>query len=132
MSFLEIFLSIHGLVFLSSWLIGGRWLRQQPSFKLKLARLLLVSCVLSPLIVHCINPIKKNNRPKYLSFATVQEYINQPILKTEPSQWSDESAIALTMPEIKYCQLLYALWALLIGFRAYRLLSGLARLKGIL
>lgn len=38
MLFLEILLGIHCLLLVSSWVIGGRWLLNQPSFKLKLAR----------------------------------------------------------------------------------------------
>jgi hypothetical protein len=57
MLFIEIILSIHCLLLLSSWVVAGPKLMKQPSFKLTLVRLLLVSCVISPLIVHGITPI---------------------------------------------------------------------------
>ena len=64
MLFIEILLSIHCLIFISSWFIGSQRLACQPSFKLKLARFLLVSCVISPLIVHCVNPLES---PHFIS-----------------------------------------------------------------
>jgi beta-lactamase class D len=132
MLFIEILLSIHCLLFLSSWLISRRWFSGQPSFKLKLARLLLVSCVVSPLIVHCINPTHKPERFNYVSFDALQEYVNQPILKEAPSQFTRESVSTFTMNNIKYYQLFYVMFGLLILFRGYHLLSGLSSLKSLL
>ena len=82
MLFLEILLSIHCLLLVSSWFIGGHWLSNQPSFKLKLARFLLISCVISPLMVHCIKTNQKLDQHHYASIDALQEYVNQPILNT--------------------------------------------------
>ncbi len=132
MVFLEIFLSIHVLLWMSSWLIGGRWFAHQPSFKLKLARFLLVSCVLSPLLVHFINPIDKPERLNYVSFDTLQEYVNQPVLHAGPSSLTSESSTVLTMSTIKYYQLFYMVLGLLILLRAYPVLVSLGRLRAML
>lgn len=91
MLFLEILLSIHCLLLVSSWAIGGRWLMNQPSFKLKLARFLLLSCVISPLIVHCVNSNQKPEQHHYVSIDALQEYVNQPILMSKPSQETPKS-----------------------------------------
>jgi len=53
---LEIFVGIHALLALSAVCIGGSWLFYQPSYKLSILRLMLVSCVLSPLAVHWLQP----------------------------------------------------------------------------
>lgn len=132
MLFLEILLSIHCLLLLSSWLVGGRWLAKQPSFKLKLARLLLVSCVISPLLIHCINPIQKPERLKYVSLDALQEYVSQPILKTEQSGFTRESEAALTISNISYCQVFCMIFCLLILFRSYRVLLDLGKLRSML
>lgn len=105
MLFIEILLSIHCLLWVSSWIIGTRWLTNQPSFKLKLARFLLVSCIVSPLIVQCINTTQKMERFNYVSFDAVQEYAKQPILKTEPLSIIRESASAFATSNINYLQL---------------------------
>ncbi|CEG58391.1 M56 family metallopeptidase [Legionella fallonii] len=132
MLFIEILLSIHCLLWGSSWFIGGRWLTQQPSFKLKLMRLLLVSCVFSPLIVHCINPTYKPERLNYVSFDTLQEYVNQPIIKAEPDQFIRESKSTLTMDNVSYYQLFCVLFCLFILFQGYKLLSSLGGLRAML
>ena len=132
MLFLEILLSIHCLLLLSSWLVGGRWLAKQPSFKLKLARLLLVSCVISPLLIHCINPIQKPERLQYVSLDALQEYVSQPILKTEQSGFTRESEAALTISNISYCQVFCMIFCLLILFRSYRVLLDLGKLRSML
>lgn len=132
MLFIEILLSIHCLLLVSSWFIGGRWLTNQPSVKLKLVRLVLVSCVISPLIVHCINPTQKPERLKYVSLDALQEYVNQPILKTEPLGFTRESVPALTISNVSYCQLFYVMFCLLILVRGYRVLLGLGKLRSML
>lgn len=131
MLFLEILLSIHCLLLVSSWVIGGRWLANQPSFKLKLARLLLVSCVISPLIVHCINRSPELEQQHYVSF-DVQEYVNQPILKAESSLRAPESTATLLMNNMSYCQLIYLVFALLILLRSYQVLSAMRHLRTLL
>ncbi|HAT1867322.1 M56 family metallopeptidase [Legionella pneumophila] len=129
MLFLEILLSIHCLLLISSWLVGRPWLAKQPSFKLKLARLLLVSCVISPLVVHCISHREKPERLHYVSLDALQEYVNQPILKTESLVFTPESLPALTISSMSYCQLFYVMFGLLILFRVYRVLKGLGNLR---
>lgn len=99
--------SIHILLWMSSWLIGGRWLSEQPSLKLKLARFLLVSSVLSPLIVHCINPSYKPERLNVVSFDSLQEYVNQPLVSATSSSLTNQSTAKLSMGTIKYYQLVY-------------------------
>lgn len=132
MLFLEILLSIHCLLLLSSWLIGGRWLANQPSFKLKLARFLLVSCVISPLIVHCINTTQKSERHHYTSIDALQEYVNKPILIAKPSQEISESETNFSVVNTSYFQLFYIVFFLLILFRSYKVVLGLSRLKTML
>ncbi|CAM2876732.1 cell division protein FtsI/penicillin-binding protein 2 [Legionella steigerwaltii] len=132
MLFIEILLSIHCLLLVSSWLIGSRWLTNQPSFKLKLARFLLVCCVVSPLIVHCVSFNQKLERHNYISFDALQEYANQPILKEEPAQFAGESVTAVTLGNVNYRQLFYVLFCFIILLRAYQVLSGLGSLRSLL
>lgn len=132
MLFIEILLSIHCLLLISSWFIGGRWLTKQPSFKLKLARFLLISCVVSPLIVHCVSFNQKPEHHNYVSFDVLQEYINQPILKEKTTQRAQASAPSLTLGNVSYCQLFYLLFCLITLFRAYHVLSGLRGLRALL
>lgn len=132
MLFLEILLSIHCLLLMSSWLIGRSWLAKQPSFKLQLARILLVSCVISPLVIHSISHPKKPERLHYVSLDALQEYVNQPILKTEPSRFTLEAVPTLTITKMSYCQLFYLMFGLLILFRVYQLYIGLGHLRFML
>lgn len=132
MLFIEILLSIHCLLLVSSWFIGGRRLANQPSFKLKLVRLLLVSCVISPLLVHCINPTQKPERLHYVSLDGLQEVVNQPILKTESLGFTRKSVPASTISNISYYQLFYVMFCLLILVRGYRVLLGLGNLRSML
>jgi beta-lactamase regulating signal transducer with metallopeptidase domain len=132
MLFLEILLSIHCLLLVSSWIIGARWLANQPSFKLKLARFLLVSCVISPLIAHCINSDQKPERHHYTSIDALQEYVNQPIFKAKSSQETSESEITFSISNTSYFQLFYAVFCLLIVFRSYKVLLSLGGLRTLL
>jgi beta-lactamase regulating signal transducer with metallopeptidase domain len=132
MLFIEILLSIHCLLILSSWLISRPWLRTQPSFKLKLARLLLVSAVISPFLIHCINPAKKPERAHYLALDALQDYVSQPILMIGSKEIVQKSLRAFTLNKVSYCQLFYLIFSLLILFRSYQLLSSLGYLRGIL
>ncbi|AUH72396.1 M56 family metallopeptidase [Legionella sainthelensi] len=132
MLFIEILLSIHCLLWVSSWIIGTRWLLNQPSFKLKLARFLLVSCIVSPLIVHCINPTQKMERFNYVSFDAVQEYVTQPILKVESSDSTQESASAFTISNMNYLQLFSIIFCLFILGRGYHLGLGLYHLRSMI
>ncbi len=132
MLFLEILLSIHCLLLVSSWVIGGRWLANQPSFKLKLARFLLVSCVISPLIVHCVNNNQKTERHYYASIDALQEYVNQPILISKSSQETPELKNTFSISNTSYFQLFYVVFCLLLLFRSYKVLLSLGRLRALL
>ena len=113
-------------------MINGRWFVNQPSFKLKLARILLVSCVISPLIVHCISKNQKPEQHHYASIDALQEYVSQPILKAKPSQETPESETTFSIGNTSYFQLFYLLFGLLILFRSYRLLFSLGSLRALL
>nr|UVT38006.1 hypothetical protein cemce18_00002 [uncultured bacterium] len=132
MLFIEILLSIHCLLLASSWLISRPWWVKQPSFKLKLARLLLISCVISPLLVHCISLSPTPEKLHYISLDVLQDYANQPILKGVPASLSQRSASEFALSAISYSQLFCLLFTLFIAFRAYQLLSGLAQLRLLL
>ena len=129
MLFIEILLSIHCLLLVSSWFIGSGWLLNQPTFKLKLLRLLLVSCVISPLLVHCITPTQKQERLNSISLDALQKYVNQPILKTRPLGPTSQAESSQTMITPSYGQLILLIFCALLLFRAYRLVSGLNNLR---
>lgn len=132
MLFIEILLSIHCLIFISSCLIDSRWLTKQPSFKLKLARFLLVSCVVSPLIVHCLHLDPKPAHYKYISMDAFKEYVNLPALKAESIESSGIVKSAAVDQYIPSYQLLYVVFFLLIAFRIYRVLVDLSKLRVML
>ena len=132
MLFMEIFFSIHCLLFLSSWLIKRSWLKAAPSFKLKVARLLLISCILSPVAVHCLRHAEKPLIAKFVSFDVMQEYANQPILKPKQSVSTLQSEPLSTMTEINYWQLLFILLCIMAFFRGYHFVANLKKLNTIL
>lgn len=132
MLFLEILVSIHCLLFISSRFIRSSWLKKHPSFKLKLIRFLLVSCVLSPLIVHCIKPAERTERLHYFSLDSLQNYVNQPILKTKSLEFAQQSTSTLAIDQISYRQLFYIIFCLLILIRAYRIVSSMKNLRALL
>ncbi|BCZ97228.1 TPA: cell division protein FtsI [Legionella pneumophila] len=129
MLIIEIILTIHCLLFLSSLFIGRAWLANKPSFKLKLLRFLLASCIISPIIVHCVDSDQKPERKNYVSFDALQQYAKHPIFKTESSKFNHGSPSAFTSMNVNYCQLLSMMFFLIVLFRSYHLLSGLGRLK---
>lgn len=132
MLFIEIILSIHCLLLVSSWCIGGQRLADKPSFKLKLMRLLFVSCVISPLIVHCIKPTQKPEQLHYVSLDALQEYVRQPILKTEAIEFAHKTIPALTISNLSYSQLFFVMFCLFILVRSYRVWLSLSNLKSML
>jgi beta-lactamase regulating signal transducer with metallopeptidase domain len=132
MLFLEILLSIHCLLFISSWIIGSHWLMNQPSFKLKLARFLLVSCVVSPLVVHCVNNNEKLKQNHYASFDTLQNYVNQSLSKIKPSQEAHETEAIVTSGNTSYFQLFWVVFCLLIMYRSYKVVMSLNNLRVLL
>ena len=132
MLLIEILLSIHCLIFISSWFISGQNFTSQPSFKLKLARFLLVSCVLSPLIVHCVNFSPKLVRHQYVSMDALKEYVNSPILKTSLQKPSPELTKISVINKVTCQHLLYLVLFLLIVFRTYRVLLDFKKLRTIL
>ncbi|STX28302.1 Penicillin-binding protein, transpeptidase [Legionella beliardensis] len=131
MLFLEILLSIHCLLLVSSWIIGGRWLANQPSFKLKLTRLLLISCVISPLIVHWIDTTQKPKWLHYASIDTLQDYVHSP-LKVEPSQKNFKLATAFSIGHMNFIQLFCVVFCLIILFRSYKVILSLWHLRALL
>lgn len=132
MFFLEILLSMHCLILASSWIIDGVWLGNQPSLKLKLARFLLVSCILSPLIVHCVNNHQQLSYRHFVSIDALQDYANQPILVSKASEAISEVSTTFSMGNVSYIQLFYVLLSVVIIFRAYKVLLSLGRLRKIL
>lgn len=106
MLLIEIVLTIHCLLLLSSLFIGRAWLANKPSFKLKLLRFLLASCIISPIIVHCVDSDQKPERQNYVSFDALQQYAKQSIFKTESSKFNHGSSSAFTSMNVNYCQLL--------------------------
>ncbi|HAT1998288.1 TPA: cell division protein FtsI, partial [Legionella pneumophila] len=104
----------------------------QPSFKLKLARFLLISCVISPLMVHCIKTNQKLERHHYASIDALQEYVNQPILKSKHSQETPESATSFSISNTSYFHIFYIVFCLLVLFRSYKVLLSLGSLRALL
>lgn len=127
--FMEIFFSIHALLFSSSWLIGDTWLKSAPSFKLNLARILLVSCVLSPIAVHYIKPAEQSTILNFVSLDSMQEYASQPIVKLKTSTRTLNSASSTKFININYWQLLFIFLCLVILFRGCRLIFDLKKLR---
>ncbi|WP_419419738.1 penicillin-binding transpeptidase domain-containing protein [Legionella sp. D16C41] len=131
MLLMEILLSIHCLLLISSWFIGSQKLTSQPSFKLKLARFLLVSCVVSPLIVHCVHFDLKPVKHKYISIDTLKAYVNLPIVRPNSSESISKPTPISAITNPTYYSLLYLVFFLLILFRTYRVLLDLIKLKTI-
>lgn len=129
---IEIFFSIHVLLFISSLFISKRWLVRTPSIKLNLARLLLLSCVLSPVIVHCLTPADKPLILTFVSLDTMQEYASQPIVKPQNPDLFRESAALSQVTEINYWQLLFTFFCIVILFRGARLITDLRKLQLVL
>lgn len=132
MLFLEIFLTLHGLIWLSSGLISRNWFNNQPTLKLKLARLLLLSCIISPLIMHGLNPVERLTTVNSTSLDILQDYANQPIVQTNSSQKADESTTATSYNDLRYYQLGYLLILILVMYRSFQLGLSFLQLKSIL
>jgi len=129
---IEIFLSIHFLLLVSSWFMRGSWLFKAPSLKLKLARLLLVSCVLSPLAVHCIQTTDKPLLFKFVALDGIQDYAKQPIIKAQQTPAKLQSLPIEKLNTINYWQLFLILFCMVIGVRGCKLFADLKKLKSIL
>jgi len=125
---IEIYLSIQLLLLLSSWCIDGHWLLNKPSVKLKLARLLIVSCVLAPIAVHCIKP-EKHLVLKFVSLDTLQEYAKQPVLKAQNIISKVQSPAVTKIYNINYWQIVFILICTLSILRLPRFVAELKKLK---
>ncbi|KTC89318.1 penicillin-binding transpeptidase domain-containing protein [Fluoribacter dumoffii] len=132
MQLIEIILSIHCLLLASSWFIGGRRLANQPSFKLKLARLLLVSCVVSPLLVQCIGSSQKPARLNIVSLDNLQGLMSQPVLKAQTVTVEQEPGTAYPLHNMSYYQLFGVIFCFIVMYRSYRFLSALSGLRAFL
>ncbi len=130
--FIEIFFSIHALLFLSSFFVGGRWLSNEPSFKLKCVRLLLISCVVSPLAVHCIKPAEKPLILKFVSLDAMQDYASQPLVAPQKSDLALQVTPHSKLSDLNYSQLLFILLGIVALWRGSRLTRDLRQLNLIL
>lgn len=133
MFLLEIFFSIHILLFITSFFIGGKWLQHNPSLKLKLLRILLASCVLSPILVHSIVPEKNNYLSRHAVFETVQEQTSQSWHQLTQS-WQGETvnAITETANQLNYYGFGLFLFSILMLFRLTRLWRDFRKLTDLL
>lgn len=134
MFFLEIFLSIHFLIFTSAFLIRSSGLKNNPSFKLKLSRILFLGCILSPVLVHSLDPGKHTPLPKKAVFHTVQEQISQSLGKFGQSldrMEAKASSMSETFP-VNYDKVLLLFMALIVFLRSTRFCRDLKKLKFML
>lgn len=130
--FIELTLSIHILLFISSWIVSGNWFLNKPAVKLNLARLLFVSCILSPFAVHCINQTEKLPVANFISLDSLKTYANQPILKSSNLAVSSTSSSLATLNTINYWQFCFAAFCIALIFRGYRFFKNTNKLKLIL
>ncbi|MCW8450350.1 M56 family metallopeptidase [Legionella quinlivanii] len=131
MLFLEIVLSIHCLILLSSWFIRLPWLTEQPSLKLKLTRLLLASCVISPLIIQSIPSTPNIKLPKLVSLDSLQHYIKRPVVSNDLTQSALDSPLP-KVSELSYLKLFLLLFSLFISIRTYWVYADWTRLRSLL
>lgn len=131
MLFLEIVLSIHCLLLLSSWFIRLPWFAKQPSLKLKLTRLLLISCVISPLIIQSIPSAPNIKLPKLVSLDSLQDYIKQPVVSNDLTKLGLDSPIP-KVTELSYLKLFLLLFGLFIFIRIYRVWAHWTTLRRLL
>lgn len=129
---IELFLTMHALLFISAWLIPNRGFSSTPSFKLKVARLLLFCCVTSPLAVHCLTPTEKPLILQYISLDAMQNYASRPILHEQPLAQANESTALSPLVAINYWELLGLFFCLVAIGRSFRLFADLNKLKSII
>jgi beta-lactamase regulating signal transducer with metallopeptidase domain len=131
--FIGFFLSIHFLLWLSSFCMGGNWLLQQPSLKLFIARLVFASCVLSPVAV-CF--VKQHDQPilaKFISLDDLYESSKEAILnqKKEASLVSPSAPISL-VSNINYSYLAFIALFLGLVYQSIRFIKDLRKLRLVL
>lgn len=129
MLFIEMMISIHALLFFSAKLLGRKWLEHAPTVKLQLARILLVSVFLSPLLVQGIEKPVQSQVLQFVSLDTIQEYANKPILKASKMESETEVATFSAMNGMSYWLFFACLFCILMVFRGYGLIQDLRKLK---
>ena len=131
--FIEIFLSIHVLLFVSSLFIRSHFLLHKPSFKLNLARLVIVSCVLSPVAVHFVKKTEKPFIANFVSMDTLQSYKNKPVLNKNTFDASSTQYVqASKISFMNYWPCLFILLLLGSLYQTSRLFKDLRKLKSVL
>lgn len=130
---IECFLSIHALLILGSWCIGGRKQQRNPSSKLSFTRLILVSCIFSPIVIHFFKPTEK---PLLSEFIPIDTWQNRalPLVKPQmliPNTTSEPSFI-FHIPNFNLSLFIVALLSLAILLHIVRLLKDLQKLRSIL
>jgi len=107
---------------MSACLIGGKWLQHNPSLKLKLLRILLVSCLLSPILVHSILPSQNNYLTKHAAFEAVQEQVSHSVNQlTQPFQGETKIHAIVNNAQLNYSTIALVLLGMIILFRLTRL-----------
>lgn len=83
MTFIEIFISIHLLLSLGSFFISVPFFSKHPSFKLRLIRLIFISCVFSPVVVYVLSPPQKTLVNPILPLEKLQKPSHKSVLNPE-------------------------------------------------
>ena len=133
MPFIEGFLTIHGLLAISSLLMGGRWLLQQPSLKLRLARLVFASCILSPAAVHLVKQADRPILGKFVSLDALSDYTHKPFVNSHARTAAAMSVKPIQdFEKIDYRFLLLIVLVFGILYQGRRLLKDLRKIQAIL
>lgn len=130
---LVIFISIHILLALSSFLLSSQWLPQQPSTKLRLARLLFASCIISPILVSFIKPNDISFYGNFVSIESFDENFKSQVVTDKQSLTSSAPVLSKTdfeIPDLSSYLLIFLFVGIL--YQGLKLLKDLRKLKSIL
>jgi hypothetical protein len=133
MPFAEVFMSIHLLLGLTSLCVGGKWFLEEPSLKLRLIRLIFLSCIFSPMFVHVMKKTDKPFLEKYISIDNFSTKMNLDILdfqkkKEIPIHSQDDSHLRI----VDLRNLIFFMILLGRFFQGRRLFQDLSKLRKLL
>ncbi len=131
--FVIVFLSIHILLVLSSIFTNGRWLHQQPSLKLRIARILLASCILSPITVSFMKVV---DRPFYAKFVSIDALDKKPTSPTfDEKKAASPNLSTLSKPDFEILDYSFLFFILLffgILYQIFKFIKDLRKLRSLL
>lgn len=127
---LQSYICAHILLAVSSLFVGLPWLLHKPTLKLKCARLLFLSCILSPLFVQFYG--KSESKAVYYSTDEMPFQSSTGAMKEKFAKVSNTPIVLTKGEERNYVDLLFMFFFLALILKIFRLFKDLRKIRSLL